>query len=153
MNILRLAFMFFCGHMIAAFATYFNHRFVFHGPLSKLPFLKMTAKIHSLHHVYAYKDYDPYILVPFWGKVIITSLIMLLAVFDVWLMLGALSFSFLYMYRHWAIHNTDFYSKFHFHHEHHHRRNPYSNLSGVYPFVDRLFGTYEDSEYIKEMRK
>ena len=138
-------FLFAVGHFAAAVLVYLNHRFVFHGKLRRWPLLRSMAKIHSLHHAHAYDNHDPFIFVPTLGQVVIFAALLLVAWNNIALSLGLASFSILYSHRHWAIHNTDFSSKFHHHHEHHHKKNTLSNFSGIYPFIDKIFGTYEES--------
>ena len=130
------------GHSAAALIVYFNHRFVFHGKLKRLPVLRQSAKMHAMQHRYAYADHDPYILVPLMINIVIIFSLLLVTLISIPLSLGIASFCFLYMYRHWAIHNTDFTSHFHKHHEYHHNGNVKSNYSGIYPLIDKIFGTY-----------
>ena len=48
MLILQGILLFLMGHVGAALAVYFNHRYVFHGNLGHLPLLKETRRKHIL---------------------------------------------------------------------------------------------------------
>jgi hypothetical protein len=131
------------GHFIAALLVYLNHRFIFHGKLGRLPLIKHYTKFHTMHHAHAYDSkMEDHILVPWWGQIIMTLAIMSTGfIFGIWFALGVLSFSFLYMYEHWAIHHWDKTSKASVHHRIHHLKHPFKNYSGIYPFIDDIFGT------------
>jgi len=131
------------GHFFCALVVYFNHRFIFHGKLRRVPGLRYLAKLHGLHHAHAYDDVDPHIFVPWWGKILIGLIFYFAATISIPFSIGMASFSLLYAYRHWAIHNTDFSSNFYRHHDLHHRKYPNKNFSGIYPFIDTIFGTAE----------
>lgn len=138
--------LFFVGHYAAALVVYLNHRFVFHGSLRRWPGLKYLARLHALHHAHVDNDVAEYIFMPWWGQLAVVLTIGLTGWLFSWgLALGIFSFSILYMNRHLAIHTTDEKSHFHFHHIYHHRGDVKTNLSGMYPFIDRLFGTYVES--------
>lgn len=130
------------GHFAAAIAVYLNHRFVFHGRLGKLPILRRLRKLHSLHHVHAYDEERNDFFEPLWVRslffVVITSIGYLIN----WgFSFGVLSYGLFYYYKHKEIHNTDFTSAFSVHHAYHHKKNPFTNFSGIYPFIDKIFGT------------
>jgi len=131
------------GHVLGALILYLAHRFVFHGNLGKLPVLSHFKKLHLKHHRFSYSDNrNEFLIIPIWGKATILFSIGLVGLFSPGLALGLFTFTLLYSHRHYAIHNEDNSSHFHFHHHHHHRK-PKVNFSGVYPVIDRLFGTYE----------
>lgn len=145
-NIITFFALILLGHWLGALLVYLNHRFVFHGKLKRLPFFRYGAKIHAMHHKYAYEDIDPYIIVPLGINIVITFSLFLVGIFSVPLSVGLSSFWFLYIYRHWAIHNADFTSYFYRHHSYHHKSNIKSNYSGIYPVIDKVLGTYIDSD-------
>tara|TARA_Y100000593_G_scaffold11444_2_gene20569 strand:- start:516 stop:944 length:429 start_codon:yes stop_codon:yes gene_type:complete len=130
------------GHVSGAFILYLNHRFVFHGRLGKIFFLKPGRLLHARHHAHAYdRRRNNYIKAPLWGALAISSLILLSGLAIHWFFaLGLLTFSMLYSRRHEAIHNRDNYSEFYHHHKIHHE-NPKVNFSGIYPTIDKIFGT------------
>jgi sterol desaturase/sphingolipid hydroxylase (fatty acid hydroxylase superfamily) len=101
-----------------------------------------------MHHAHAYDNkMNEHILVPWWGQIIMTSVILSTALLmGVWFAVGVMSFSALYMHRHWTIHNKDTTSRASVHHRIHHLRHPFSNYSGMYPFIDDIFGTTIDEE-------
>jgi len=137
--------LFITGHYIGALIVYLNHRFVFHGRLRRWPLLKGLARLHGLHHAHHSDDFDRYIFVPMWGKLLLALSLFLVSLISLPLACGIGSFSLLYMHRHWAIHNGDNTSKFHKHHNMHHTTEPNKNYSGMYPFIDKIFGTYVES--------
>jgi len=132
------------GHFLSALVIYLNHRFIMHGKLKRYRLFKGIAEIHGKHHSHAYRGSDPYLFMPMWVQVILTCLILLISIINPALALGIVSFCVLYMYRHWAIHNHDTYSRFYRHHHHHHVKDPNSNFSGAYPFIDVIFRTKEE---------
>ena len=143
MNTLLEAFLLLSfGHFLAVVAVYLNHRFVFHGKLGKLPLLKRAKRLHALHHAHAYTEDRNSYFEPLWFKVIFfTSLLLVSMLISTPFAFGLLSFAILYAYRHKRIHNQDTTSYFSLHHRHHHSVNPQTNFSGVYPSVDKIFGT------------
>lgn len=137
-------FLFLVGHIFSSLLVYFNHRFVFHGKLGKLPVLSYLRKLHIEHHRHAYDDERNMHFEPTWVTVTLLSVMVATGVFlNPYFALGMLSFAFLYAYRHKRIHNEDKTSVFSIHHRHHHTRNARKNFSGVYPVIDRIFGTYQ----------
>ena len=130
------------GHFFCALLVYLNHKFVFHSRLGNLPVLKNIKRLHALHHAHAYNEKrNDYILVPNKYNIILASLIILIGLYiNAWFAIGLATFSILYSRRHYEIHNNDKESKFFKHHELHHI-NPKYNFSGIYPFIDFIFGT------------
>lgn len=135
------SFLFIFGHIFAALAVYFNHRFVFHGNLGKLPVLRRLKRLHSFHHAHAYDDKRNNFFEPAWAIVLLSAVILAISILNLPLGLGIWSFGILYLIRHRAIHNKDFSSKFSIHHQLHHLKHPRKNFSGIYPFIDTIFGT------------
>jgi hypothetical protein len=133
----------FIGHIFAALVVYFNHRYIFHGKLSRYPLLKQLTKLHALHHAHAYTEKeDEHIFAPWWARIAIgTFMILSGIILNWWFAFGLFSFSMVYAYRHWRIHHGDNVSRFSIHHRLHHKGNPHKNLSGVYPVIDYIFGT------------
>jgi len=142
-GILLQVLYFFIGHILAALIVYFNHRYVFHGRLGKLPVLRQIKLIHARHHAYAYTDDgNDYIITPLWAKTLIVSVVLAAGYVVGWEFAAGLgSFSVAYAYRHWRIHNQDQTSRFSLHHRIHHEVSPRKNFSGVYPIIDKVFGT------------
>jgi len=135
-------FYFVLGHILAAFAIYLNHRFVFHGKLGKLPFFKFTKRLHALHHAHAYTEDRNDYFEPLWLKIVFLALLFVVGlVINASFALGLTSFIALYAFRHERIHNDDKTSRFSLHHRHHHTVNVKCNYSGVYPIIDYIFGT------------
>ena len=130
------------GHMSGALALYLNHRFVFHGQLGKIKILRGFSRLHELHHKHAYSsDRNDYLKTPDWGKYSLSTLMFMAGVvINWWFAVGLFTFAILYSVRHFAIHNHDNFSNFFYHHEIHHQNIRY-NFSGMYPFIDRVFGT------------
>ena len=134
---------FFAGHILAALVVYLNHRYVFHGRLGRLPVLKQIKIMHARHHAHAYTDdRNDYIVTPLWAKTLVVSAVLAAGYVVGWeFATGLGSFSIVYAYRHWKIHNKDQASRFSLHHRIHHEVNPRKNFSGVYPVIDKIFGT------------
>jgi len=130
------------GHFLGALLIYLNHRFVFHTKLGNLPFLRMAKKLHAMHHAHAYdEERNAFIFIPWQIQIILANIIIVLGFFiSWWFAAGVLSFALLYSYRHYSIHNHDNESKFFKHHDIHHKNIKY-NFSGIYPFIDYIFGT------------
>lgn len=130
------------GHFIGAFGLYFTHRFVFHGKLGNTWPLKFLKKLHLMHHKHYNDEHkDDFILVPAWARLALTSaLLLFICLVSIPVGLGILSFAVLYMKRHWDIHHGDTESIFYHHHNLHHRQANV-NHSGIYPFIDYIFGT------------
>jgi sterol desaturase/sphingolipid hydroxylase (fatty acid hydroxylase superfamily) len=135
-------FYFVLGHILSALIVYLNHRFVFHGKLGKLPILKITKRLHALHHKHAYDDERNSYFEPLWVKVSFYCFLLLVGSLVNWsFSLGLLSFGLLYAFRHKKIHNEDRSSYFSVHHWYHHTVSTKCNYSGIYPSIDYLFGT------------
>ena len=135
------------GYYIAAIGWYLNHRFVFHGPLGKLPILKKFARAHAQHHQFAYKgDIDRYIFVPDWGHLLLFLVSSPLLFFSPMLWSGACAFACFYNMQHYAMHYGQRQSTRGRHHEFHHSVNPGVNFSGIHPIIDRVFGTFQECE-------
>ncbi len=134
----------FClGHFLSAVAVYLNHRFVFHSNLGKLPILRKLRKLHIEHHLHAYDDERNEHFEPLWVKISVFAFIIGISFISVPLSLGIFSFGVLYAYRHKKIHNEDTTSSFSLHHLYHHKVDTRVNFSGVYPYIDRVFGTHK----------
>ena len=139
--------LFILGHIISATAVYLNHRFVFHGRLGRLPLIRKLRKLHILHHLHAYDDERNFYFEPLWFKVLFYCFFVSLGACVNWpFALGLLSFALVYSYRHNRIHNEDRTSRFSVHHYHHHKADPRTNFSGVYPIIDYIFGTAAKQE-------
>lgn len=145
LSFLFFALLFITGHSLGALVVYLNHRFVLHGRLRRWPLLKKLARLHGLHHAHHNDKNDPYIFMPLWGKLSLVFILVIIATLSLPLSLGISSFCLLYMYRHWAIHNTDTTSRFFRHHNLHHKKFPNKNFSGIYPVIDKIFNTNEPS--------
>ena len=129
------------GHFFCALVVYLNHRFIFHTKLGDKFFFKKLKRLHAMHHKHSYDDKrNEFILVPFKFQIILFLIVALIAVINLYFAIGIISFSALYSYRHFAIHNDDNSSKFYIHHNIHHKNIKY-NFSGIYPFIDTIFGT------------
>ena len=128
------------GHVFAAMMFYSFHRFIFHGPLGKLPVLRDLKARHTAHHA---GPEDPgRFFFPWWANAIIWAgaAVMLWALPA--LGIGLFSFFGIYAYRHRRAHlGTD--SRWAHHHMSHHFSDPRSNFSGTYPIFDKLLGTHK----------
>ena len=144
------------GHFGSALFIYLVDRFVFHGNIRRYPIFKHLARLHGLHHAEVKKhkitngklngNVEKYIFVPLWVKISLFLLIVSLGYFvGLGLAVGIASFGVLYSWRHYAIHHHDFTSKFFHHHDYHHRANTQKNFSGMWPFFDKIFGTYVET--------
>jgi sterol desaturase/sphingolipid hydroxylase (fatty acid hydroxylase superfamily) len=126
---------------MGAFAIYFNHRFVLHGKLGKLPVLRKTMIMHGLHHAHSYTDDClDYINIPVWGWITLLSLTGLLTYLSLPMGLGLLSCWVYYEIMHRYIHFQGKDGSFGVHHRLHHEK-PNINFSGVHPWIDRIFNT------------
>lgn len=131
------------GFFLGSFLFYFNHRFVAHGPLGKLPLLKYMRKMHLKHHRYDYtENRNEHLLLPLWGKFLFFLVFLLLSLFSVYFATGMLSYVFYYEWMHYRIHNTRKDTVCGRHHYIHHRKSPRHNFSGTMPIIDKIFGTY-----------
>ncbi len=136
------------GHFSGAVAFYLNHRFVMHGKLGKLFFLKKIKRLHAIHHAHPYDRLrNRHLIIPLWGKLLMALLIGVLSLLSFSYAVGVLSFFLLYGYRHYRIHNQDRKSHFYYHHHYHHVYDLSSNYSGVYPVVDKIFKTYVQTKF------
>ena len=140
MEIMSALLLFGVGHFFGAYMFYFFHRYIFHGALGRYPLLRQWREIHTQHHL---KPHDPgTFFFPWWANITIWTLAAGLFFIIPALAIGMGSFFGLYAYRHRAAHvgvNTVSGR----HHRSHHYGKPTANFSGAYPFVDKLFGTYE----------
>ena len=143
-NIVTFIILFCLGHIVSAVAVYLNHRFVFHGRLGRLPVLRKLRKLHIKHHLHAYDDERNYYFEPLWVKMAFFIILALVSFINIAFSLGLLSFGLLYAYRHKSIHNEDKTSYFSVHHFYHHKVDSRVNYSGVYPSIDRIFGTFKN---------
>jgi len=145
---------FLIGHYIAALGVYLNHRFLFHGRLGKLPILKYFKRLHANHHKHAYDSQRNDFFEPWWVKAVFIAIILTSSmVIGIAFPLGVLSFGLIYAYRHKRIHNRDRTSHFALYHYYHHSVDLRTNYSGVYPFIDHLFGTASYLKLRKERAK
>ena len=134
------------GHVAAALAVYLNHRFIFHGRLGRLPILKKLTRLHKLHHAHAYDDKRNDYFEPLWVSLsFYIGVIGIALIVSLPFALGILSFGLLYSTKHRRLHNKDESSASYRHHRHHHMKNPRSNFSGIYPFIDSLFRTRDSA--------
>ena len=131
------------GHLTGALLLYLNHRFVFHGAVGQSSFLRRYRKLHINHHRYALGPRaDEFIKVPLWGKLMLTTAMTITGLVFSWMFaLGLLSFALTYSVRHWQSHHGSTSNSARHHINHHYRANV--NFSGVYPVIDKIFGTYE----------
>ena len=128
------------GHFLGAYMFYFFHRYIFHGPLGRYPLLKRWKAIHTLHHG---KPDDPgTFFFPWWANTAIWLLAAGLFFMIPALAIGLASFFAYFAYRHRAAH-TGSNTRSGRHHRSHHYGRSAANFSGAYPFIDKLFGTYE----------
>lgn len=139
------------GHFFAALFVYLNHRFVFHGKLGNLPLLKKFTTYHTLHHAHPIgKKCRQHIFVPLWAKILFILMYSLVGyVFSGWFALGMVSFSGYYSINHLKIHEKLLKTHSYYHHIDHHGR-PDNNFSGMYPFIDQIFGSYIESRPIEK---
>ena len=140
MEIMSALLLFAVGHFYGAYMFYFFHRYIFHGPLGRYPLLRQWRAIHANHHR---NPNDPgTFFFPWWVNLTIWALAAGLFFVAPAFSLGLVSFFAYYAYRHRAAHvgaNT----RSGRHHRSHHYGKPSANFSGAYPFIDRIFGTYE----------
>ena len=126
------------GHISGGLAFYFTHRFVFHGRLGKLPILRKIRTIHIKHH--AKPESLERAIFPLWSKILIAFFMVAIGFINLPFTLGVCSFFPVYSHRHWKAHNGSnaYWAK---HHMYHHLKDPQSNFGGIYPILDRVFGT------------
>tara|TARA_B100000809_G_scaffold182010_1_gene179760 strand:- start:334 stop:768 length:435 start_codon:yes stop_codon:yes gene_type:complete len=138
LNPLLFILLIFAGHASGGLAFYFTHRFVFHGKLGTFPILDKIKAIHTRHH--AKPDSLERALFPTWAKILIAIFMTCIGFINLPFALGVCSFFPVYSHRHWKAHNGSkaYWAK---HHMHHHLKDPHSNFGGIYPIVDRVFGT------------
>lgn len=129
---------FITGHAVGAICFYLFHRFVFHGKLGRWKLFKGAAMIHALHH--AYPDKTKFYHFPMWAVLVIGLATSLVSLLNLPFGIGLMSFYALYARQHRRAHfgPPSIWTE---HHRDHHRLHPKSNYSGVYPFIDRIFGT------------
>jgi sterol desaturase/sphingolipid hydroxylase (fatty acid hydroxylase superfamily) len=138
LNILIFTLLVLAGHAAGGLAFYLTHRFIFHGKLGTLPILNKIKSIHTRHH--AKPDSLERALFPTWAKILIAILMACIGFISLSFALGVCSFFPVYAHRHWKAHNGSeaYWAK---HHMHHHLKDPNSNFGGIYPIMDRVFGT------------
>lgn len=130
------------GFFISSLLFYFNHRFVSHGPLGKLPLLRHMKRLHLVHHKNDYNSKrNEHLLLPFWSKLLFLAVFGLICLFSIPLAVGCISYVFYYEWKHYQIHNGDKSSKCYHHHYLHHRKSARHNFSGTMPIIDKIFGT------------
>ena len=141
-------FVLFCiGYVTATLAWYANHRFIFHGPLGKLPILSKFSKMHKLHHAHAYDEHrNSFIMIPWWGHILLLIGSAPLAFVGLSCWLGAFCFTIHYGIKHSAMHNKLSNSLSFSHHEIHHKVAPLHNFSGIHPIVDSIFKARYDAK-------
>lgn len=128
------------GHFFGAYMFYFFHRYIFHGPLGKYPILKQWKAIHTRHHQ---RPQDPgAFFFPWWANLAVWVYAFSLFLISPPFSIGVISFFAFYAYRHKLAH-TGFRSTAADHHMSHHNGKVKSNFSGTYPFIDKIFGTYQ----------
>jgi len=129
------------GHLFGAYMFYFFHRYIFHGPLGKYPVLKQWKAIHTRHHQ---RPEDPgAFFFPWWANLAVWSFAIGVFILAPAFSIGLISFFALYAYRHRRAH-TGADTKAANHHMSHHLGKVKSNFSGTYPFIDKVFGTYQE---------
>ena len=134
------------GHASGALLFYSFHRFIFHGPLGRLPVLRHWRSIHTRHHR---RPHDPgAFFFPWWANISIWAAAVALFLVSPAFGGGMISFFCLYAYRHRQAHLGST-RRWAIHHQSHHYLSPKANFSGSWPIIDRLFGTYEP--YSKEI--
>lgn len=126
------------GHLSGALFFYFVHRYIFHGKLRKLRIFKKAARIHSLHHARP-QDLENYRF-PKPIIALIAIFLFFVSYFSLSFGIGISSFFALYSLKHKLAHFGP-ETKWTLHHRDHHSVHPQRNFSGVYPIIDRIFGT------------
>lgn len=146
MALLQALILIMCGHLLAAFLVYLNHRFVFHGKLGKLPLLRHLRRKHTLHHAHAHgKNMKKHIFAPLWARCVFLVIYGIVGIFiSIPFMIGLVSFSLYYAHNRLKIHTQTSGTHSYWHHRHHHR-HPNTNFSGMYPTMDKVFSTYIES--------
>tara|TARA_Y100001963_G_scaffold160093_1_gene267751 strand:- start:3583 stop:4032 length:450 start_codon:yes stop_codon:yes gene_type:complete len=140
MNIISWLLLVIAGHIFGAYVFYFFHRYIFHGSLGDHVLLRSWKNIHTMHHA---RPEDPStFFFPVWASILIWSLTIACMLVSPPFFLGVMSFFPVYSYRHRKSHmgHDSTASK---HHMSHHNVKPRANFSGTYPFIDKVFGTYE----------
>ena len=151
MTILQPLFLIFFGHFLAATLVYLNHRFVFHGKLGKIKFLKKIKRYHTRHH--QKPNSTRHLLMPFWARAMFCVVYAAVGWFiSLWLMVGLASFSLYYAIYHYRIHKAGVprhrYLRRSYHHHNLHHTVPTVNFSGMHPFIDKIFASYTESRPI-----
>jgi sterol desaturase/sphingolipid hydroxylase (fatty acid hydroxylase superfamily) len=165
------------GYFLAAIAYYANHRWIFHGrprgPQWLKALWKRYSKYHSMHHA-KWKLHDPetkkWMTVPTLAKQVSLLMLVILGIaIGPGAPIGIGLFFIVYGIRHGSIHGCapwPFQSQFPIelkewkkassvwkHHMSHHLVDPNINHSGVHPFIDRMFGTYQNPDDILSQSK
>ena len=140
MELLSALLIFVAGHFSGAYMFYFFHRHIFHGSLGKYPLLRQWRSIHTRHHR---RPLDPgTFFFPWWANLAIWVFAVCLFLVTPAFSIGLASFFAYYAYMHRAAHvGADTRSGRH--HRSHHYGKHNANFSGAYPFIDKIFGTYE----------
>ena len=134
------------GHFIAAVLFYLNHRFIFHGRLGNLKFLKPWKKVHTMHHKYDYtSQWKKYALIPWWGWVGLSSICFVIGfltdpLFGVGIFSYILSYEIIHYYLHKYPKKKNLLNQFH---HYHHRKEPKKNFATFWIFIDRMFKTHK----------
>jgi len=131
------------GHLAGATLLYLNHRFIFHGSIGRFSWARRYRQLHTNHHRYAFSpEADEFISVPLWGKLMLSVAMITAGFLFSWMFaLGLFSFAMTYSIHHWQVHHGMSSGSAHHHMSHHYKAN--TNFSGVYPVIDKIFGTYE----------
>ena len=165
------------GYALATMTYYANHRWVFHGKPRGPEWLKTLwkryTKYHMRHHAKWHRD-DPetkkWLRTPAFAKLLSgIGLIALSMIVGPGMPIGIATFFIVYGIRHGSIHGhppwpfksqmptelSDWKKASHVwkHHMSHHLGNPNVNYSGVHPFIDQLFETYQDPDDILSQSK
>lgn len=165
MEVLSYSFEFFLGYFLTALAYYFNHRFLFHKRTPKwMPKVikkahRWYANFHTQHHIHAWPDsyrVHEFIRIPLFGKIMMGGIALATTLISPLMALGILTFFTVYWVRHSAIHGIsvlgnkplDDTSPYYQHHMLHHTNGNWhkSNFSGVHPWIDKVFGTFKESQ-------
>jgi sterol desaturase/sphingolipid hydroxylase (fatty acid hydroxylase superfamily) len=142
------------GFFFTSLMFYFNHRFVGHGSLGKLPILKHMRRLHMIHHRNDYNENrNKHLVLPIWGKIIFLSIFAIVSLLSFSFALGYISYVIYYGWLHHKIHNDDQTGLCSRHHFIHHRKSARHNFSGTMPFIDRIFGTYYKKSLDKDDKR
>lgn len=146
MSVLFNIFLVVLGHFAVAFAVYFTHRFIYHGKLGDLFIFRNVKEYHRLHHLYSeHWKGDLYVSSPFLSRFCFyISYLLVFFLVSKPFAIGMLTFSLYYVINHYKIHKAQHELHSYWHHTRHHK-NQKKNFSGMWPFFDRLFGSYEEA--------